>query len=289
MLDLAQEWREQDKTRHRPEEAVYWDNRAKTYTFKDAPGSYVRSFIDLMGPLEPGRILDMGCGTGSLSIPLAKAGNQVVAADFSNGMLDRVRENCRTSGVEFLDFEGAFRPGVAPIKMSWEDSWDSFGLGPNSVDYALASRSIITHDLEDSIRKLSTVARKRVFVTAVTGYSPRVDERAAKAMGLTLKRHNDALFVFGIASQLGYRPTVNYIYSPRSKAYDSFDDAFDSLMETMRYVDDRAEQVAPDVAANRLRDWLEAHLVPCPSEGKGQKFCLDEPRVVPWAFISWEV
>lgn len=318
MLDLAQEWREQDKSRRKPDEVAYWNNRARSYTFKDAPGSYVRQFIDKMQLAGPGRILDMGCGTGSLSLPLAKAGNQVIAADFSEGMLARIRENCFVEGVPLLAGSEAalmqgwglssaeaetaaaqapapgqggvtFKAGVAPVKMSWEDDWEQVGLGPNSVDYAVASRSIITHDLEDSIRKLSAVARKRVFVTAVTGYSPRVDERAAKAMGLTLKRHNDALFVFGIASDLGYEPTVSYIYSPRSKMYDSYNHAFDSLMETVRYVDDRAQQVPNEVAAQRLRDWLDVHLVPCVAEDGGQKFRLDEPRVIPWAFISWEV
>lgn len=294
MLDLAEEWRKLDAVRHKPDAQAHWDKRARTYSFHDAPNDYVRSFIAKMQLAGGESVLDMGCGTGSLAVPLAKSGHGVVAADFSEGMLERVRENAAAAGVPVVKpaGQGAFgvpAGAVCPLRMSWEDDWARFGLGKGAVDVALASRSIITHDLEDSIRKLSAAARKRVCVTAGTGVSPRVDERVAKAMGLNLQRHNDALFVFGIASGLGYEPTVSYIHSPRMKAYRSPDEAYYSLLKTMEYVGDAAQQVSADIAAKRLKDWLGTHLVVEQSPDGGQRWHLDKPRDVPWAFISWDV
>lgn len=320
MLDFAQEWRNLDKIRRKPDEVAHWDKRAETYTFKDAPGSYVRAFIEKMNLSEPVRILDMGCGTGSLAVPLAQAGHQVIAADFSEGMLNRLRENAACAGVlldasvsqALADKKPAVvssnrASGVIPLSMSWEDNWSAFGLNAGCVDVALASRSVITHDLEDSLRKLSAVASSKVCVTAATGYSPRVDVRAAKAMGLRLARHNDAAFVFGIAGDLGYEPNVSYIHSARNKTYASREAAFDSLMETMRYVDDRYDQVDKQLAAQRLNAWLDQHLVPAKKDdcssvqdnspcsvasdasGTSGLLQIDEPRIVPWAFISWDV
>ena len=294
MLDLAEEWRKLDAVRHKPDAQAHWDKRARTYSFHDAPNDYVRSFIAKMQLAGGESVLDMGCGTGSLAVPLAKNGHGVVAADFSEGMLERVRENAAAAGVPVVKpaGQGAFgvpAGAVCPLRMSWEDDWARFGLGKGAVDVALASRSIITHDLEDSIRKLSAAARKRVCVTAGTGVSPRVDERVAKAMGLNLQRHNDALFVFGIASGLGYEPTVSYIHSPRMKAYESPDEAYYSLLKTMEYVGDAAQQVSVDTAAARLKDWLGTHLVVEQSPDGGQRWHLDKPRDVPWAFISWDV
>ena len=294
MLDLAEEWRKLDAVRHKPDAQAHWDNRARTYSFHDAPNDYVRSFIANMQLSGGESVLDMGCGTGSLAVPLAKMGHKVVAADFSEGMLERVRENASAAGVPVLEPAGeeAFdvpAGAVCPLHMSWEDDWAQFGLGNGAVDVALASRSIITHDLEDSIRKLSTAARKRVCVTAGTGVSPRVDERVAAAMGLNLERHNDALFVFGIASGLGYEPAVSYIHSPRMKAYASPDEAYHSLLRTMEYVGDAAQQVNADKAAARLKVWLSDHLVEVATPEGGQCWHLDKPRDVPWAFISWDV
>ncbi len=294
MLDLAEEWRKLDTVRHKPDAQAHWDKRARTYSFHDAPNDYVRTFIAKMELAGGESVLDMGCGTGSLAVPLAKSGHGVVAADFSEGMLERVRENAAACGVPVAEpaVQGAFAVpagAICPLRMSWEDDWAQFGLGEGAVDVALASRSIITHDLEDSIRKLSAAARKRVCVTAGTGVSPRVDERVAKAMGLSLQRHNDALFVFGIASSLGYEPTVSYIHSPRMKTYDSPDEAYYSLLKTMEYVGDAAQQVSADTAAERLKDWLAVHLVSEQLPEGGQCWHLDKPRDVPWAFISWDV
>lgn len=307
MIDLAEEWRKLDLSRRKPDSRNHWDERAKTFSFKDAPDAYLQSLISKAEIMGDECVLDMGCGTGSLSIALAGKGCSVVAADFSEGMLTRLRLNASESGVLFdeSDFKKTmsakknsfsqndtarrFLPPkgkVFPLSLSWEDDWESFGLKENTVDIAVASRSLITHDLEDSLRKLSWVAQKKVCVTVGTGVSPRVDMRVARAMGLKLERHNDALFVFGIASDLGYEPTVSYIHSPRTKTYVSPDEAYYSLLKTKDYITDAAEQISEKECENNLHTFLEKHLVEFEENGT-KVWMLDEPRIVPWAFISW--
>ena len=312
MIDLAEEWRRLDARRRKPDAKAHWDKRAETYSFKDAPDEYLRAFITKAGIAGGERVLDMGCGTGSLSLALAGMGCSVIAADFSEGMLSRVRENAASIPLSIADCSGRrAHPGedpdeppfcsrvqefvssassgkVLPLRMSWEDDWAQFGLEADSVDVALASRSLITHDLEDSLKKLSRVAASRVCVTVGTGVSPRIDMRVARAMGLELEVHNDALFVFGIAHQLGYEPTVSYIHSPRMKCSVSPDEAYHSLLRTKEYVADGASQVSSEECSRRLRLFLEWHLVER-SEGAVRCWTLDEPRVVPWAFIRWDV
>ncbi len=336
MINLAEEWRKLDGRRRKPDSREHWDERAKTFSFKDAPDAYLRSFISKAGITGKESVLDMGCGTGSLAVALASLGCSVIAADFSTGMLDRLRSNAAERGMLWDGEAPRYEPGVLtvsggslassdslagdgaceggtrggtcnagarnaatplpevgagkilPLHMSWEDDWTSFGLGKNAVDVAVSSRSLITHDLEDSLIKLSTVARERVCVTVGTGVSPRVDMRVARAMGLELERHNDALYVFGIASDLGYEPTVSYIHSHRSKSYVSPDEAYSSLMETREFIADAADQISVEESASRLRAFLADHLVETEEQGV-RRWTLDKPRIVPWAFISWNV
>ena len=328
MFDLAEEWRKLDVCRRKPDAQEHWDRRAKTYSFKDVPDAYLRSFIGKAGICGDERVLDMGCGTGSLALALAAKGCSVVAADFSEGMLERLRDAALERGV-LWGAGSAGRSGrgpscfpsngsplaegsalssapcqtgnadtglvdtiplgkVLPLRMSWENDWNQFGLGENAVDVALASRSLITHDLEDSLRKLSSVARKRVCVTVGTGVSPRVDMRVARAMGLKLERHNDALFVFGIAHDLGYEPTVSYIRSPRIKTYASPDEAYYSLLRIKEYVADSEDQISNEECEQRLQVFLAEHLIETVENGT-PCWMLDKPRIVPWAFISWDV
>ena len=306
MINLAEEWRRLDGRRRKPDPQEHWDERAKSFSFKDTPDAYLQSFISKAGITGKESVLDMGCGTGSLAVALASLGCSVIAADFSEGMLARLHSKAAEKGT--LWGGGASRfcsddsptgavgasPSeieagkILPFHMSWEDDWANYGLGEGSVDVAVASRSVITHDLEDSLQKLSAVARERVCVTVGTGVSPRVDMRVARAMGLELERHNDALFVFGIASDLGYEPTVSYIHSPRTKSYISPDEAYYSLLKTRDYLADAADQISVEESACRLRNFLADHLVEIEEDGT-KRWTLDQPRVVPWAFISWDV
>lgn len=306
MINLAEEWRRLDGRRRKPDSQDHWDERAKSFSFKDTPDVYLQSFISKAGITGKESVLDMGCGTGSLAVALAAMGCSVIAADFSKGMLARLHSKAAEQGMLWeggvskfcSDDSPAGSVGaspseigagkILPLHMSWEDDWVNYGLGEGSVDVAVASRSVITHDLEDSLQKLSAVARERVCVTVGTGISPRVDMRVARAMGLELERHNDALFVFGIASDLGYEPTVSYIHSPRSKSYISPDEAYYSLLKTRDYLADTADQISVEESACRLRNFLADHLVEIEEDGT-KRWTLDQPRVVPWAFISWDV
>src|SRR5438045_826962 len=47
----------------------------------------------LVGPTSNARILDLGCGDGSLSLPFLGRGNTVTLVDFSSRMLDRARRS----------------------------------------------------------------------------------------------------------------------------------------------------------------------------------------------------
>lgn len=283
--DWNAEWKELQKARRHADDATYWDKRSATFGTKDAPNPYVERFLELARILPGETVFDMGCGTGALSVPLGKRGHKVVAADFSQGMLGQLQEA--------LDREGVRT--VFPKQMSWADDWPSLGVRPGMVDVALASRSVATADLRDSLLRLTDVARRRVCVTLATGSSPRTDERILNAMGLSSVLGRDYLYAFNILANEGLRPEVSYIDSERTDTFDSLDDAYDAFA---RMADDAvgatvgAEERAE--AFGRLRCWLEENLVPNERAGQPDKkglpeksLRLREPRTVTWAFIAW--
>ena len=289
MIDFDAAWRHLQQTTKAPDDCQRWNKKAARYDSRDAKNLYAEAFVEL-ARVQPGEtVFDMGCGTGTLAAEMATRGHKVIVGDFSSGMLAKLRENMALRDIKVAESLDALTPGsVFPLLMSWEDDWANYGLEEGSVDVAVASRSVITHDLEDSLKKLSAVARERACVTVCTGVSPRVDVRVARAMGLELERHNDALFVFGIVSDLGYEPTVSYIHSPRTKSYISPDEAYSSLLRTRDYLADTADQISVEESACRLRSFLADHLVEIEEDG-AKRWTLDKPRVVPWAFISWDV
>lgn len=280
-----EEWKELQKARRQADNAAHWDERSKTFGISDAPNAYVRAFLE-RARIEPGEtVFDMGCGTGALSLPLGQAGHKVIAADFSAGMLGVLEEEIAKRGITT----------VFPKQMSWEDDWPAQGVCPGMVDVCVASRSIATADIKDSLLRLTDVARRRVCITLATGSSPRTDERVLAAIGLQSALGRDYLYAFNILANEGLMPEVSYIESTRS---DSFDSANHAYQELARMVEDSTGAFVPEAsrraALERLRDWLDANLVENERAGEAdakgktaKRLRLREPRSVTWAFISW--
>lgn len=95
----------------------YWNIRAETYDASlghgliDGPES--AAWLDLirhhLGDADGRRVLDAGCGTGTMSLLLDRAGFQVTGADFSAAMLDRARAKAPDT-IRFLCAEATLIP-----------------------------------------------------------------------------------------------------------------------------------------------------------------------------------
>jgi len=100
----------------------YWDSRAKTYD--NSPGHVTLPEIwkDFLSEVfeERRRILDVGTGTGFISLILAELGHEVVGIDLSKGMLEVAREKAKKFG---LDVE--FRIGDAENLPFEDESFDA--------------------------------------------------------------------------------------------------------------------------------------------------------------------
>ena len=74
-----------------------WDDYAQFYDWENAQTMGRRDvmFWQRLARRTAGPILELGCGTGRVAIPVAKAGARVVGIDRSVSMLDRARKRLR--------------------------------------------------------------------------------------------------------------------------------------------------------------------------------------------------
>jgi SAM-dependent methyltransferase len=88
----------------------WWDRDARTY---DRSASHAvsdpieaaawRAALQRFLPPPPSRVLDVGAGTGAISLLAAELGHRVTAVDLSPGMLDRARAKAEAQGLD-VDF-----------------------------------------------------------------------------------------------------------------------------------------------------------------------------------------
>ena len=65
-----------------------------------------------------GRVLELGCGSGRLTIPIAQAGVEIVGVDLSQRMLERARAKASMHGVDIQFVEADMRSFDLPDKFA---------------------------------------------------------------------------------------------------------------------------------------------------------------------------
>lgn len=80
--------------------ALYYDRLMQELSYP-AQAEYYLKLMKRLGH-APGLVLDLACGTGSLTIELARRGLDVYGADASQGMLTQAREKAMDAGFDIL-------------------------------------------------------------------------------------------------------------------------------------------------------------------------------------------
>ena len=101
---------------------TYWDFRSDSYDNSPGHSGFVDIWKTVLSETFEGKkkILDVGCGTGFLSLILAELGHEVVGIDLSEGMLSKARMKADNLG---LDIE--FMIGDAENLHFEDDSFDA--------------------------------------------------------------------------------------------------------------------------------------------------------------------
>ena len=263
---------EQTSTINRDSQA-YWNKRAATFT-RNATGDYERWLLDLLALEEGEEILDMGCATGTLAVPLARAGHRVHGCDFAEAMLAILDER---AGAENLP--------ITSHLLAWEDDWEAVGFGPNSVDAAFASRSLMSGDVFSAVRKLDSAARSRAAVVVPGSSLPSRDSRILTYLGRSTRRPRIVRDVTRALAALGRVPIFATTQTFRPMRFSSFDEARSDLRRLAgpEPFTPREERLFDAYAAQHFAREDAATT----SEKAGEQWVLDYPLPVTWVFIGW--
>jgi SAM-dependent methyltransferase len=247
----------------------YWDMRSSSFGKDGGRNHYADEFIAKLGLREGQSVFDMGCATGTLAMPLARAGHEVAACDFSPKMLSRLDQTVEQEGLP-----------ITTTLMAWQDDWDDFGFGSDSVDVAIASRSIPFEDVAGPLGKLEHIAREKVALTVPASPAPAFDFRLMEHLGRKVPASRLDVTVIQVLADMGRYPESSYIICERPMRFDSLEYAKSELL--------RMAGVEPleKKESTLFEEYAAEHFKATRLDDK-TVYTLDYRLMVHWAFISW--
>jgi SAM-dependent methyltransferase len=239
----------------------YWDKRATSFVDHVGKTFYPENFIKIMEPESDWTVLDMGCGGGTLALPLASKVREITAVDFSDRMLEMLGEEIQRCDI----------CNIKTINASWDDDWSSRGIA--LYDVAIASRSMSVDDLESAITKLNRAAKKRVYISTVVGDGP-YDRRIYEAVGRDLIPAVDYIYVYNLLYQMGIHASISFIHEETARTFDNIEVAKDYLKWMLHELTSEEEY--------KLDLFLDRNMVM-----KDGKKVFDYKKAFKWAVIWW--
>lgn len=203
-----QGWNEERKSGRKfddRKELEFWEKLAPHYSeqynlYRDVPGLKEKIF-SLIG--ENSSVLDLGCGSGNFTIPLAPRCREILALDFSPAMLDQLTLKIRENGIS----------NVRTVCSKWEDfskPWDA--------DYVLAVNSLYrVCYMREALKKIVLYGRKG-FIIVRTLLKPLL-YRIYDDLNLDYHRNNDYMLMPLMLWDMGIHADVEFMKYDRTKLY----------------------------------------------------------------------
>ncbi|WP_213662226.1 class I SAM-dependent methyltransferase [Stutzerimonas stutzeri] len=257
-IDFAERYRQHLRRSARPSKPPSaWDKRAAELAGKPLGGAYTEAFIRLMDLSGARSLLDIGCGPGTLCLPLAAQFERIYALDYSPGMLACLQARLDESGVD----------NVQPLQCAWEDDWSAVPV----CDILIASRSGLVEDLDAALEKIHRHTRLRAYMTQLAG-GHFIDPAIARLLGREQASVPDYIYTLNLLHQRGIHPRLDYIELPsRLAGCATFEEFAERVAWSLGPLD--------DVQRESLAGWYHADPERARQGGAPMR----------WAFIGWTV
>jgi SAM-dependent methyltransferase len=189
-------------------------------------------------------VLDVGCGTGRLAIPIAKQVKAVTAIDQSEGMLACLQENMEREGIT----------NITPINKRWEDVEP--GVDIEQHDVVLACHSLGMPDIQEAIEKMDAATKRYVYIISsagrwMDGDMEAILGRRGRSWGMGMM---DYIFFCNLLHEMKIYANVNIQDTEYEQHYESLDEAVDRWKEMRDVPEEKEDALREHLSKILLKD-----------------------------------
>lgn len=229
--------------------ADVWNKRSVSYARnmekdrRQKKTDEILAFLDECGfDPEGSRVLDIGCGPGTLSLALAKLGAEVTALDISSGMLDRLKDSVKQESLPIDILECSW----------WTADIDELGFR-NEFDLVIASMTPGIKDVENFDRMMACSKNLCYY----SNFLRREEDKAYREIRTSIlgerseNNMNGVIFPFMYLYLSGYQPSVRINHSV-FKEKTSWQEAADRAIDFIG-----RDRDFDDVTKERIMDYYQ--------------------------------
>ena len=253
-----------DKLKQKEDRGKDWDKAAAGFQKRAKKDDYHELLFSKLIIDENDSVLDLGCGEGSITLPLARKVKKVTGVDSSTKMLELLNERAIKNNID----------NVKTILKPLEDiTYDEVG----SHDVVLASRSLNgIIPIKDTLESINKIANKYVFITLFGPENWKIEGEFNEYIGRENKHFPGHNYLFNILFNMGIYANVERLDIKAYREYNSIEEAMDNGKFRLDLLDDDEK--------DKLREYLEKILTKDSESGK----LYNKKDKADWILIWWK-
>ena len=222
--------------------ASYWDkNAARRFKRLSRNKNASKEQVEELKLRQTDIVLDIGCGTGRLTIPIAKRVKCVYGIDISKEMLKIVKEQAEKEGLKNIKLINA--------------NFETFDVNRiERVDVSVSYNSLGVYDIRNTLIKINSITKRDVFIFTFAGKGEWMDERLAEIVYGKRVRNvpSSAEIIYNLLKEMGIDPDLKVKHKIWKSEYNSIDDAVENIMEFYKFEETLKEHVKRFVEKNSV-------------------------------------
>ena len=241
-----------------------WDKAAEGFYKRSKTDDYEKELFSNLILDENDTVLDIGCGEGTITIPLARKVKKVIGLDSSEKMLEYLKKRADNENVD--NIETILKP-IEEIKYS--------EIG--DVDVVVASRSMNgIVEIEKIITELNHIANKYVFITLFGPENKKIEYGFDEYMGIQTENFPGYNYLFNILYNMGIYANITRFEMPNYRKYKNIDEAINNGKFRLDLYSDEEKE--------KLKDYLNEILTKDPETGE----LYNIKDKADWVLIWWK-
>ena len=230
-INWAEYWQKQVNHTYKTQSQDYWDSWAKKVKPKKVHSGYVNVLLPLLNISKDDTVIDVGSGTGALSLPLARTAKKVYAFDMSKASLDIVIERAKQEGLD----------NIEPLQGDWNQ------VDPQKLpqcDIAIASRSLPGgKDIARSIWAMNEAADLACYITWRVRGHDQLDRDISEIIGIDIDYSPEHAILYNVIESMGIHPNVTTFTIAHEREYESLEDAYFQIVRSREVNSENAQKV----------------------------------------------